>query len=45
MRVLLFVDQVITRGVDRRRTGESSRVVMEMVRQDGRWLVDEVDLR
>lgn len=45
VRVLLFVDQVITRGVDQRRTGESSRVVMEMVRQDGRWLVDEVDLR
>ncbi len=45
VRVILFVDQVIERGVDQQRTGESSRVVMEMVDQDGRWLVDDFDLR
>jgi Mce-associated membrane protein len=43
--VLLFVDQVIERPGDQEPAGESSRVVMEMVRQDGRWLVDDVLLR
>jgi Mce-associated membrane protein len=43
--VLLFVDQVIERAGEPEPAVESTRVVMEMVRQDGRWLVDDVQLR
>lgn len=43
--VLLFVDQELQRADEQRSSVDSSRVVMTMVRQDGRWLVDEVDLR
>jgi Mce-associated membrane protein len=43
--VLLFVDQVIERVGERGETGESTRVVMEMRQVDGRWLVDDVQLR
>jgi Mce-associated membrane protein len=44
VRVLLFVDQQVrARGTEATRT-EQPRLVMEMVRQDGRWLVDRVDL-
>ena len=44
--VLLFVDQALTseEGADSRRL-DQPRVVMKMVRQGGRWLVDMVDLR
>lgn len=42
--VLLFVDQVIERP-GQEPTAESTRVVMHMVDQDGRWLVDDVELR
>ncbi len=47
VRVIMFVDQrTVTRvGTTPRRSGESSRVVMQMVREDGRWLVDDVELR
>ncbi len=43
--VLLFVDQVIERAGEPRSAVERTRVVMEMVHQDGRWLVDDVQLR
>ena len=43
--VLLFVDQKLERADAKGTSVDSSRVVMTMVRQDGRWLVDEVDLR
>jgi Mce-associated membrane protein len=43
--VLLFVDQVLKRAGDARSSVDSSRVVMQMVRQEGRWLVDDVELR
>ena len=43
--VLLFVDQVLKRAGDTESSVDSSRVVMQMVRQDGRWLVDDVELR
>lgn len=43
--VLLFVDQVLRRAGDKQGSVDSNRVVMSMVRQDGRWLVDDVALR
>jgi Mce-associated membrane protein len=43
-KVLLFVDQTIraegTKGLD----FEQTRVTMQMVREDGTWLVDEVEV-
>ena len=43
--VLLFVDQVLERAGDEQSTVDSNRVVMQMVRQGDRWLVDDVELR
>ena len=43
--VLLFVDQQLQRSGDEEPTVDSNRVVMQMVLQDGRWLVDDVELR
>ncbi len=44
VRVLLFVDQTIT-DPERTENGiDQPRVVMTMVRQNGRWLVDDVEL-
>ncbi len=43
--VLLFVDQQLQRAGDEQPTVDSNRVVMQMVRQGGRWLVDDVELR
>ena len=43
--VLLFVDQVLKRSGDSKSSVDSNRVVMQMVRRDGRWLVDDVELR
>ena len=43
--VLLFVDQVLKRAGDPKSSVDSSRVVMDMVRQGDRWLVDDVELR
>ncbi len=43
--VLLFVDQVLERAGDERSSVDSNRVVMQMVRRGGRWLVDDVELR
>lgn len=43
--VVLFVDQTLQRPGDRQPSVDSSRVVMDMVRSDGRWLVNSVELR
>ena len=43
--VLLFVDQVLRRAGDEKSSVDSNRVVMQMVRQGSRWLVDDVELR
>jgi Mce-associated membrane protein len=44
--VLLFVDQTLTSASDEAgRELDQPRVTMQMVRQGGRWLVDEVELR
>jgi Mce-associated membrane protein len=44
--VLLFVDQALTsESAQTKRELDQPRVVMEMVRQGSRWLVDEVELR
>jgi Mce-associated membrane protein len=43
--VLLFVDQVLKRAGDGKSSVDSNRVVMDMVRTGGRWLVDDVELR
>ena len=43
--VVLFVDQRLRRAGDRRDAVDSSRVVMEMVREGDAWLVDSVLLR
>ena len=43
--VLLFVDQQLQRSGDEEPTIDSNRVVMQMVLRDGRWLVDDVELR
>jgi hypothetical protein len=42
--VLLFVDQAIRRPGDKQPSVEPNRVVMDMVKQGGRWLVDDVEL-
>ena len=44
VKVLLFVDQELTVAGQQDPKLEESRVVMQMVRQDGRWLVDDVQL-
>ena len=43
--VLLFVDQELKRVGDAKSSVDSNRVVMQMVRRGGRWLVDDVELR
>ncbi|KQY59697.1 hypothetical protein ASD11_09140 [Aeromicrobium sp. Root495] len=43
--VLLFVDQTVTQGATGKQMKQDSRVEMDMVRRDGRWLVDDVNLR
>jgi Mce-associated membrane protein len=43
--VVLFVDQTLRRTGDSQPSVDSSRVVMDMVRTDGQWLVDSVELR
>lgn len=43
--VLLFVDQTITQAADDEQRTERNRVVMSMVHEGGRWLVDDVTLR
>jgi len=43
--VLLFVDQTISNGTNNKKRIERNRVVMTMVNQHGRWLVDDVTLR
>lgn len=40
--VLLFVDQVLTSEEDAEPKISTPRITMAMVRQDGRWLVDDV---
>jgi len=45
VKVLLFVDQTITNGIDSKSRTERNRVVMSMVKRDGRWLVNDVELR
>lgn len=42
VKVLLFVDQEITARKQKGSKLDQPRVSMQMVRQDGRWLVDEV---
>jgi Mce-associated membrane protein len=44
VRVLLFVDQELRAPGQAEPALEESRVIMQMVRQDGRWLVDDVQL-
>lgn len=43
--VLLFVDQELKAAGKKRTELEESRVTMQMVREDDRWLVDEVELQ
>lgn len=43
--VLLFVDQRITDPGDAKPSLDQPRVTMSMVRSDGRWLVDDVELK
>lgn len=43
--VLLFVDQTLTDEAGNDNQLDQPRVVMTMVRQDDRWLVDEVDIK
>jgi Mce-associated membrane protein len=44
VKVLLFVDQELRAPGQAEPALEESRVIMQMVRQDGRWLVDDVQL-
>ena len=44
VKVLLFVDQELKVPGKAKPRLEESRVIMQMVRQDGRWLVDDVQL-
>jgi Mce-associated membrane protein len=44
VKVLLFVDQEIRSTEDKGYRLDQSRVAMQMVRQDGDWLVDEVEV-
>lgn len=45
VKVLLFVDQELKAAGQPEPELEESRVTMQMVRQDGRWLVDEMQLQ
>lgn len=45
VQVLLFIDQQITNESQSESKNDRSRVVMNMVRRDGAWLVDDVKLR
>jgi hypothetical protein len=42
--VLMFVDQVLTNATNSERKLDQPRVTVRMVRTNGRWLVDTVDL-
>jgi len=44
VKVLLFVDQELTAPGQEKPKLEESRVIMQMVRQHGQWLVDDVQL-
>jgi Mce-associated membrane protein len=44
VKVLLFVDQELKAPGQPEPKLEESRVIMQMVREDGRWLVDDVQL-
>lgn len=44
VKVLLFVDQEIRSQDERGVRLDQSRVTLQMVKQDGQWLVDEVEL-
>lgn len=44
VKVLLFVDQKVRSEGERGYASEQSRVTVQMVREDGRWLVDEVQI-
>jgi Mce-associated membrane protein len=43
--VLLFVDQQITNPGESKPSIDQPRVTMSMVKRDGRWLVDDVELK
>ncbi|MET3960194.1 Mce-associated membrane protein [Marmoricola sp. OAE513] len=43
--VLLFVDQTLLSGTSTERQLATPRITMTMVREDGRWLVDDVAVR
>lgn len=45
VRVVMFIDQRITNRAGGPNRSDKSRVVMSMVERDGRWLVDDVELR
>lgn len=45
VKVLVFIDQAITNSSSKSTKTDHSRVVMSMVKRDGRWLVDDVQLR
>jgi hypothetical protein len=44
VKVLLFVDQRIRSAGTRGYRSEQTRLTVQMVRQDDRWLVDEIEL-
>ncbi len=43
--VLLFIDQKIVNKANKENRSDRSRVIMKMVKRDGEWLVDDVQLR
>lgn len=45
VKVLVFIDQQITNASNKDVKTDHSRVVMSMVKRDGKWLVDDVQLR
>ena len=45
VKVVLFVDQTITGKAEGTSAPDQSRIVMYMVLQDGRWLVDRMELK
>ena len=45
VKVLLFIDQEITSRTEEGASLDQPRVTMQMVRRDGEWLVDEVQIR
>lgn len=45
VQVLMFIDQRISDKTNKQTRSDKSRVVMSMVKQDGHWLVDDVQLR